>query len=102
MNSLIDLGLAIGTVIGFPLWCGFVLACLTAVLYRHSQRFRKTVIWHLYRLTTYMGPLLHRPLISHITGNQGFSVQPKIFEQNLTARIHILLSKLRDALKIHR
>ncbi len=102
MYNLINLGLVIGTVIGFPLWCGLVLALFATLAYRYSQRFRNKTIRLTHRLIASIELLLKRPLLSNITGDQGFPIQLEIFEQNLTARIQALLLKLRNSLKIHR
>ncbi len=98
MYNLINLGLVIGTIIGFPLWCGLVLALFTALAYRHSRRLRNETI----RLVANVALLLKRPLLSNITGNQGFPIQLEIFEQNLTTRIQMLFFKFRNLFKIHR
>lgn len=102
MYNLVDLGLVVGTVIGFPLWCGLVLAMVVALAYNRSRRFRSATLRLIRRLVVRVEPLFKRPVLSHVTGNQGFPIQLEIFEHNLTVRIQALLFKLRDSFKIRR
>ena len=101
MYQLFNLGLLIGTKLGFIWWC---LLFIGVILVVAIKRVRLTLVQMARQLLIWLESVTKRQLffIRFASGNQGLPVQLEIFEQNLTPRIRSFLSQLRDLSKIHR
>lgn len=101
MYDLINLGLVIGTKLGFVWWCLLSIALIALFIFKRMRAGTRrllgrvlSLIEQLFRATNLV------PSVA--SGNQGLPVQLEIFEQNLTTRIRSFLSQIGNLFKIQR
>ena len=101
MYQLFNLGLLIGTKLGFIWWC---LLFIGVTLFVAVKRVRLSIGQMIHQLLICFELVTKRRLffIRFASGNQGLPVQLEIFEQNLTPRIRSFLGQLRNLSKIRR
>ncbi len=101
MYQLFNLGLLIGTKLGFFWWCLLFISAAVIILFKPLRRALARRLKELVE-STHLIFKRHLSLLHEVGGNQGFPVQLEIFEQNLSARFSSLILKLRNLLKVVR
>ena len=106
MYQLVNLGLVIGTKLGFVWWCLLSLGIIAFIVFKRWRRpllhfiLNNQTISRIKREVRAGAGSIFFPSV--VSGNQGLPVQLEIFEQNLTTRIRSFLRQISNLFKIQR
>lgn len=98
MYQLFNLGLVIGTKIGFAWWCLLTIAAVSIIGFKRSRLITRQMI----RRAIIQTEIVFKTSLPLriASGNQGLPIQLEIFEQNLATRIRTFLRQVGNLPKV--